>query len=424
MLRETHRLDPTRVRADFPILARDVNGRPLVYLDSAATSQKPRPVIQALVDYYERTNASVHRGAHRLAEEATEAYEGARARVATFLGADDPRGVVFTRNATEAINLVAWSWGRANLRPGDELVVTGMEHHSNLVPWQLVAEATGARLRVVPVLPESGQLDPRALWRLLAARPRILALTHCSNVLGTLNPVAAIARVAHARGALVLVDAAQSAPHMPLDVAALGADFVALSAHKMCGPTGIGVLWGRPELLEAMPPFLAGGAMVDEVWPENATWATIPTRFEAGTPSAADAVAFAAALDYLDGLGMALVRAHEVDLMSYALARLAELPWVRVYGPAGAEQRGGVLSFNLFADADQHPDELIHPHDVATVLDAAGVAVMAGHHCCQPLMRALGVPATVRASFYVYNGRDDVDALVDGIVAVRERFAR
>src|SRR5262245_26235994 len=417
MLLERRRLDPARVRLDFPILSRHVDGRRLVYLDSAATSQKPRAVIRALVDYYEQRNASVHRGAHRLAEEATAAYEGARARVAAFLGADDPRGVVFTRNATEAINLVASSWGRASLRPDDEVVVTGMEHHSNLVPWQVVTAATGARLRVVPVLPGRGQLELGVLRRLLGERTRLVALTHCSNVLATINPVEEIARAAHAVGALVLIDAAQSAPHMPLDVGALGADFLALSGHKMCGPTGIGVLWGRPELLDAMPPFLTGGSMVGEVWHQRATWAGIPARFEAGTPNVADAVAFGAALDYLDGLGMERVRAHEVDLMTYALSRFAELPWAHVYGPTGAEHRGGVLAFNLFAHGRQDPDELIHPHDVGTVLDAAGVAIRAGHHCCQPLMRALGVPATARASIYVYNDRDDVDALVDGLVA-------
>jgi cysteine desulfurase/selenocysteine lyase len=424
MLLERPGLDPARVRADFPILAREVNGRHLVYLDSAATSQKPRAVIRALVGYYERSNASVHRGAHRLAEEATGAYEGARARVARFLGADDPRGVVFTRNATEAINLVAWSWGRANLRPDDEVVVTAMEHHSNLVPWQLVAGATGARLRVVPFLPDGGQLDLGVLRRLLGDRTRLVALTHCSNVLGTINPVAEIARAAHAVGALVLVDAAQSAPHMPLDVSALGADFLALSGHKMCGPTGIGALWGRPELLEEMPPFLTGGSMVREVRCERATWAEAPARFEAGTPNVADAVAFGAALDYLDGLGMARVRAHGVELVHYALSRLAELPWLRVYGPARAGDRGGVLAFNLFADGRHDPEGLIHPHDVGTVLDGHGIAIRAGHHCCQPLLRALGAPATARASFYVYNGTDDVDALVDALVACHGRFAR
>jgi cysteine desulfurase/selenocysteine lyase len=423
MLLERPELDASRLRADFPILGREVNGRRLVYLDSAATSQKPRAVIRALVDYYETTNANVHRGAHRLAAEATEAYEGVRAKVARFIGAPAASEIVFTKNATEAINLVAWSWGRANLGPDDEVVVTEMEHHSNLLPWQLVAGQCGARLRVVPVLPESGQFDLDAVAAILGPRTKIVALTHCSNVVGTINPVADIARAAHAWGALVFVDAAQSAPHMPLDVASLGADFTAFSAHKMLGPTGVGVLWGRADLLAAMPPFITGGSMVAEVSTDRLRWADPPTRFEAGTPNVADVVAFGAALDYLEGLGMARVRAHEVELIGRALDRLEAVPGLRIYGPRRPEERSGLVSFNLYADALDDPDGLIHPHDVSTVLDAAGVAVRAGHHCCQPLARVLGVPATVRASLYVYNTPEDVDALVDALQACRRLFA-
>ena len=422
MLLERDLLDTARVRADFPILGREVDGRRLVYLDSAATAQKPRAVLDAVVGYYENHNANVHRGAHRLAEEATGLYEGARVWLAAFLGAD-PRGVVFTRNTTEAINLVARSWGDAALGPGDEIVVTEMEHHSNLVPWQMAARMTGARLRVVPVVPETGRLEMAALEAPLGARTRLVAVTHCSNVLGTVNPVAEIARLAHARGALVLVDAAQSAPHLPIDCDALGADFLALSAHKMCGPMGIGALVARPELLDAMPPFLGGGSMIEEVWADRAIWAEGPARFEAGTPNVADAVGWAAALEYLGAIGMEELHQHECELTGYALARLAALPWVRVYGPPTTERRVGVLSFNVFADGHQRPDDLIHPHDVGSVLDAHGVAVRTGHHCCQPLMRALDVPATVRASLYLYNDNSDVDALVDGLAAARELLA-
>jgi cysteine desulfurase/selenocysteine lyase len=413
-------LDVATIRADFPILARRVNGRPLVYLDSAATAQKPRAVIDAIVRYYEENNANVHRGAHTLADEATDAYEAARAKVAAFLGAADPRGLVFTRNATEAINLVAQAWGGAVLAPGDEIVATEMEHHSNLVPWQMIAAATGARLRVAPVRPEAGELDLDRLFGLLGERTRLVALTHCSNVLGTINPVERIAAAARARGALVLVDAAQSAPHLPIDVAALGADFVALSAHKLCGPMGVGALWARPELLAAMPPVLGGGSMIREVWSTHATWADAPARFEAGTPSVADAIGFGAAVDYLGGVGMGRIRAHEVELTGYALARLGELPGLRLYGPTEGGARSGVVSFNLFDDRGA----LIHPHDVGTVLDAAGIAIRVGQHCAQPLMHRLGVPATARASFYLYNTLDEVDALVEGLVECRRIFAR
>jgi cysteine desulfurase/selenocysteine lyase len=416
-------LDLAGVRRDFPILARRVHGKPLVYLDNAATSQKPRSVIDALVRFYEEYNANVHRGVHTLGDLATEAYEGARVKLARFVGADDRRGVVFTRNTTEAINLVAQAWGRANLGPGDELVTTEMEHHSNLVPWQLIAAATGARLRVVPVRVEDGTLDPEELAAAIGPRTKLVAVTHGSNVLGTINPVRAIADVVHAHGALLLVDAAQSVPHMPVDVRALGADFLAFSGHKMCGPTGIGVLWARPELLDAMPPFLGGGSMIREVWNDRATWAEIPARFEAGTPNIADAIALGAAVDYLESVGMANVRTHEVALTRYALDRLAALGDVRVYGPTDTAQRGGVVAFNLHGDLARPEETLIHPHDVGTVLDAEGIAIRAGHHCCNPLMRRLGVTATARASFYLYNTTDEVDRLVDGLVRCRKLFA-
>jgi cysteine desulfurase/selenocysteine lyase len=413
-----HRLDVGAVRADFPILARHVNDRPLVYLDSAATSQKPRRVIEALVDYYEHHNANVHRGVHQLADEATDAYESARERIARFIGAPDPRSLVFTRNATEAINLVARAWG-GSLRPGDEIVTTEMEHHSNLVPWQQLAEASGATLHVVPVRPETADLDLARLSEWVGPRTRLVALTHCSNVLGTINPVEEVAAIAHAAGSLVLVDAAQSAPHMPLDVSRLGADFVAFSGHKMCGPTGIGALWARAQLLESMPPFLSGGSMIDEVTINHATWAEIPARFEAGTPSIADAIGFGAAVDYLSELGMANVRAHELELTAYALARLADVPGLRIYGPPAGDGRAGVVSFNLYDGAD-----LIHPHDVGTVLDAAGIAIRVGQHCCQPLMRRLEIPACARASFYLYNTAEEVDRLVDGLHECRRLLTR
>jgi cysteine desulfurase/selenocysteine lyase len=414
-------LDAVRCRADFPILARSVNDKPLVYLDSAATSQKPRVVIDALVRYYEETNANVHRGAHTLAEEATTAYEDARAKVARFIGAADANQIVFTRNTTESINLVAQSWGRANLRPGDEIVATEMEHHSNLVPWQMMAAATGATLRVAPVRADDGVLYFDALAAMVGPRTRLVAVGHASNVLGTINPIRPIADLAHAHGALLLVDGAQSVPHMPVDVGALGADFLAFSGHKMCGPTGIGVLWGRPELLDAMPPFLGGGSMIREVWNDRATWAEPPARFEAGTPNIADAIALGTAIDYLEGVGMKAIRAHSIELTRYGLDRLRAIGGVRVYGPANAAERVGVISFNLYGDLTR-PETLIHPHDLGTVLDGEGIAIRTGHHCCNPLMRRLEVPATARASFYLYNTPSDVDRLVDGLIACRELF--
>ena len=405
-------LDVAAVRRDFPILGRKVHGKRLVYLDNAATSQKPQQVIESLVNFYSTTNANIHRGIHALAEESTAAYENARSKTAHFIGHPDPRGIVFTRNATEAINLVRYTWGKANVRSGDEVIITIMEHHSNFVPWIMLANETGAILRHALVAAD-GTLDAAHLKSLFNRRTKLVAFSHVSNVLGCITPAREIADAAHQAGAMVLLDAAQSAPHMPVDFAALGCDFMAFSSHKMMGPTGVGVLAARTEVLEAMEPFMGGGSMIKEVLPNRAVWADIPARFEAGTPNVADVIAFAVALDYLDGLGMANVRAHEVELTRYALGRLRAIPGLTLFGPAEPERRGGVISF---------VDGKIHPHDLATVLDREGVAVRAGHHCAQPLMRHLGQVATARASFYAYNDRDDADALVEAILKARKFF--
>jgi cysteine desulfurase / selenocysteine lyase len=407
-------LDVERIRADFPILQRQVNGRPLIYLDNAATTQKPRQVIDALVDFYTNTNANVHRGVHTLSVESTDLYEAARERIGRFVGARSPEEIVFVRNTTEALNLVAVSWGRANLKPGDEILATTLEHHSNLVPWQRVAQETGARLRLVH-LTADGTVDLDDLRQLLGPRTRAVAIAHASNVLGTISDLADISELAHRFGAIVVADGAQSVPNIPTDVYSLGVDFLAFSGHKMLGPTGIGGLWGRRELLEDMPPFLGGGGMIREVFEDRATWAPLPEKFEAGTPNIADAIAFGVAVDYLDALGMHRVRAHEVDVAGYALERLASMPDVAVYGPRDPEMRTGVVSFNL---------DGVHPHDAGTVLDEAGIAVRAGHHCCQPLHRILDVAATLRASFYIYNSRDEVDALVDAMATARRLYRR
>ncbi len=411
-------LDVARVRKDFPILDRTVRGgRPLVYLDSANTSQKPRQVIDTLTEFYERHNANIHRATHELGEEATEAYEGARIKVARFVGAADETEVVFTKNVSEAINLVAYSIGNATagrlrLGPGDEVVITEMEHHSNIVPWQLLCERTGARLRWFGVT-QDGRLDLSQADELINERTRVVAVTHQSNVLGTINPVSDVADRAHAVGALVLVDAAQSVPHGLMDVGSLGADIVGFTGHKMCGPTGIGALWARRELLEEMPPFLGGGEMIETVWMERSTFAPPPHKFEAGTMPIAQAVGLGAAADYLTEVGLEAVQAHEQDLLRHALAALGEVDGLRILGPTQAVDRGGAVSFTL---------EGIHPHDVSQVLDDGGVAVRAGHHCAWPLHRALGVQASTRASFYLYNTEDEVDALVDGIRRAQKFF--
>jgi len=407
-------LDVQRIREDFPILERQVYGKPLVYLDNAATSQKPRQVIDALVDYYENYNANIHRAVHCLGEEATAAYEEARAKVAKFINAPSPESIIFTRNTTEAINLVAYTWGRANVREGDEILLTQMEHHSNLIPWQRLAAEKGASVRYIE-LTDSQTLALDGLENLFDARTRIAAMPHVSNSLGTINPVEKIAAEARRNGTLFLVDGAQGAPHLPVDVQAIGCDFYAFSAHKMLGPTGVGVLYGRPELLEEMEPFLGGGEMIRKVTYEGATWNDLPWKFEAGTPNIADVIAFGAAIDYLDHLGMENVREHEVEITDYALTRLSQLEGIVMYGPPDPRERGGVVSFN-FGD--------LHPHDIGTVLDHHGVAIRAGHHCTQPLMRTLGVSGTARASFYVYNTPEEVDVLVEALEATRDFFKR
>ncbi len=402
--------DVDKIRGDFPLLSQSPQGRRLVYLDNAATTQKPAVVIEAIGRFYETCNANVHRGAYALAEAATEAYERARRRVARFLHAPGPEGIIFTRNATEAINLVAYSWGLSQLKPGDEILLTEMEHHSNLVPWHLVAARTGARIRAVP-LREDYELDLEAFYRLLSARTRLVALVHVSNVLGTINPVREFVQAAHDLGALVLVDGAQAVPHMPVDVQELGVDFYAFSGHKICGPTGIGVLYGRPELLEAMPPFLGGGDMINEVWVDRSTYAELPHKFEAGTPHLAGAVGLEVALDYVEGIGLDRIGAWSRRLADRAARELSSIPGVRVYRP---REGSGVVSFTLAG---------VHAHDLATVLDAEGVAIRAGHHCAQPLMRRLGLQATARASFYLYNTEEEVEALLEAVRKAARLFA-
>lgn len=406
--------DLSSLRADFPIMSSLMNGKPLVYLDSAATSQKPRVVIDALADYYGRYNANIHRGIYAIAEEATQAHEGARSRVARFIGASDSAEVIFTRNTTEAINLVAHSWGRANIRAGDEIVLTEMEHHSNLIPWLFLSQETGAVLKHIP-FDDDGYLDMEAARRLITSRTKLVSVVHGSNVLGTINPVKDLARMAHAHGALILIDAAQSVPHLGVDVAELECDFLAFSSHKMLGPTGMGALWARSDILESMPPFLGGGEMIGQVFLDRATFNDLPWKFEAGTPNIADAIAWGVAVDYLEQVGMQAIREHEIDLTEYALERLGEEPDVVLYGPRDAKRKGGVVAFNL---GD------VHSHDVAAVLDAEGICIRVGHHCCQPLMRRLGVPGTARASFYLYNTREEIDALVAGLGRVRAIFGR
>ena len=410
MTKETP-LDTAAIRAQFPILSREVHGRPLVYLDNAATTQKPQSVIDALANYYSTMNANIHRGLHTLAEEATAAYEDVRKQVAEFIRASSHREVVFTRNTTESLNLLAYTLG-ARLRPGDEIVLTSAEHHSNLVPWQLVAQRTGAVLRFIE-LNDDQQIDVDTARAAINANTRIVSIVHMSNVLGSIAPVAEISEMARSVGATMIVDAAQSAPHLPIDVAKLGVDYLAFSAHKMLGPTGVGVLWGRQELLADLDPFLGGGEMISVVTREESSWAALPHKFEAGTPNIADVVAFGAAIEFLNDVGMDAIAAHDADLTGYAVEQLSRLEGLDIYGPSDPAERSAVVAFN-YRD--------IHSHDVATILDRSGIAVRAGHHCAQPLMRTLGVPATARASFYLYNERSEVDALVDGLLEAGERF--
>ncbi len=409
---QPEKLDVDRLKADFPIMGQSARGKPLVYLDSAASSQKPSVVIDALAEFYRTSNANIHRGVYELSEKATAAYDDARAKVASLINAGSPRECIFTRNTTEAINLVASSWGRANLNEGDEIVLTILEHHSNIVPWQIIAKERGAKLRYVDI-DGDGRLALDQLDGYLASgRVKLVAATHVSNSLGTINPVRQIIDGAHTAGALVLIDGAQSVPHMPVDVQALGADFLAFSGHKMLGPLGVGVLYGRRALLESMPPYMGGGDMIRTVDLYGSTYADLPEKFEAGTPSVADAVGLGAAIDYLNRVGLPAVRQHEKDVVRYALATLREVPDVTLYGPEG-DDRAGVVSFSV---GD------VHPHDIASILDGEGIAVRAGHHCTQPLMNRLGVIATTRASFYLYNDEADVDHLVDGIMTVRRVF--
>lgn len=405
-------LDVARIKRDFPILNQQVHGHRLVYLDNAATSQKPQSVIDAITAYYKRQNANIHRGLHFLAEEATAAYEQTREHAARFIGGVDRQEIVFTRGTTEGINLLAYTWGEENIGEGDEIVISEMEHHANLVPWVMLAQRKGATLRRIP-LTVCGHLDLSNIDDIITSRCKLLAISHMSNVLGTINPVAELAEKAHKVGALVLADGAQAAPHMPVDVRDLGVDFYALSSHKMLGPTGVGVLYGRKELLDQMPPFNFGGEMIDQVYFDKVTWAELPHKFEAGTPDIANVVAFDAALTYLEQLGMENIRRHEIELTAYALERLSELEGLELQGPREAEQRGGAVSF---------VDPNIHPHDISTFLDSRGVAVRAGHHCCQPLMRLMGIVATARASLYVYNDEADVDALVEALKEMRSYF--
>lgn len=400
------------LRADFPILDRLVNGKRLAYLDSAATTQKPAQVIEAVSDYYRNHNSNVHRGAYTLAEEATTAYEGARGKVARFIGADSSDEVIFTRGTTSALNMVAYGWGLNRLTAGDRILLTVMEHHANVVPWQIIAKHTGAEL-VYLELDDDYQVDLSSLDQVIDERVKIVSVSGMSNVTGSIGPVAELVEAARKIGAISIVDAAQSVPHLPTDVSTMGADFIAFSAHKMLGPTGVGALWGRREILEQMEPAEGGGEMITDVQLYESKWAPIPHKFEAGTPPIAQAVGFGAAIDYLDKIGMTEVRNHEIDITQYALDRLLEIPDLTVVGPRDIAARGGTISFEL---GD------VHPHDVATILDQEGVAVRAGHHCAKPLLRYLNVPATARASFYVYTTREDIDQLVTGLHRARELF--
>ena len=404
--------DAERIRAEFPILAQEVNGRPLVYLDNGATSQKPRRVIDAICRYYESDNANVHRGLHALSERATNAYEGARDTVRAFLNAADRREIVFVRGATEGLNLVAQSWARPRLGPGNDVVITTMEHHSNIVPWQIACRQTGARLRVAPIH-DSGEFDMEAFTDLVGERTRIVAVAHVSNALGTVNPVAEIVETAHAAGAVVVLDGAQAAPHCVVDVRALGCDFYVLSSHKCYGPTGMGVLYGRADLLEEMEPYQGGGDMIRTVSFEESTWNDLPYKFEAGTPNIAGAIGLGSAVEFMTELGLDAIAAHEHDVLEYATEALGELDGIRIIGTA--PEKAGILSFVV---------EGVHPHDVGTIVDRHGVAIRAGHHCAMPLMRRYGVPATSRASLALYNTRADIDALVESLRKVKEIFDR
>ncbi len=404
--------DVNHIRQDFPILNREVRpGVKLVYLDTTATSQKPEVVIEAMNTFYRHSNANIHRGVHTLAEEATGMYEKARVKIAKFINAGSPHQVIYTRNTTESINLVAYTWARANLKPGDLIILTEMEHHSNLVPWHILAAERGVRLEFIPVT-DDGLLDLDVYRMLLKQNPRLVSFTHMSNVLGTITPAAEIIKMAHEAGAITVLDGAQSVPHTKVDVQALDVDFMAFSAHKMCGPTGIGALYGKTKLLEDMPPFLGGGDMIKEVKLRSFRPNTIPSKFEAGTPAIAESVGFGAAVDYLSSIGMDEIAGHEHEIIEYALERLEEVPGLKIFGPS-ASQKGGVASFTF---------EGVHPHDVAQILDRDGIAVRAGHHCAQPLHEKFGISATTRASFYLYSTKEEVDTLINGLYNVKKVF--
>lgn len=406
-------MDIKAIRSQFPILDQEVNGKPLVYLDSAATSQKPLSVIESIEKYYREYNSNVHRGVHTLGTKATDGFEGARDKVRKFINAASREEVIFTRGTTTSLNIVASSYGRANCKEGDEIVITYMEHHSNLIPWQQVAKATGATLKYIP-LQEDGTITLEDVENTITERTKIVAITHVSNVLGTINPIKEIAKIAHANGAVIVVDGAQGAPHVKVDVQDLDVDFYALSSHKMCGPTGIGVLYGKKELLEQMEPVEFGGEMIDFVNLYDSTWKELPWKFEAGTPSIAQAIGLGAAIDFLEEIGMENVHQHEYNLVEYALKTLSEIEGVTIFGPLDAAKKGGVVTFNI---------DGVHPHDVSTALDMEGIAIRAGHHCAQPLMKVLNQTATARASFYLYNTKEDIDALAAGLVKAKEFFS-
>ncbi|MGQ9617635.1 MAG: cysteine desulfurase [Candidatus Aminicenantia bacterium] len=405
-------MDVKKIREDFPILKTETRGKKLVYLDNSATTQRPVQVIEAINNYYRRFNSNVHRGVYYISEEATKLYEEARAKVAKFINAENPRTIIFTRNTTEAINLVAYSWGRENIKEGDEIILTEMEHHSNLIPWQLLAREKNAKLKFIPVN-DNGLLEIEKLSSLLTHETKILALTHVSNVLGTINLVDEIIKTAHDNGTIVLIDGAQSVPHMPVDVKKMDCDFLAFSGHKMLGPMGIGVLYGKEKILDEIPPFLGGGEMISQVWLDRATWNEIPWKFEAGTPNVEGAIGLGAAIDYLESIGMEKIREEEKKLTAYAMERIKEIEGIKIYGPLNSELKSGVISFNF---------ENIHPHDVGSILDYEGVAVRVGTHCAEPLMRRFKTSAMVRASFYIYNIFEEIDIMINALKKVKEIF--
>jgi len=426
-------LNVQKIREDFPILNQKINDKPLAYLDNGATSQKPKVVIDAIMNYYHWYNSNIHRGIHTLSERATEAYENVRKLVEDFIHADSPEEIIFTRNATEAVNLVAYGWGRKNISVGDEILLTEMEHHSNLIPWQILAKEKKAVLRFIPIT-ENFTLDLDRIEDLITSKTKLVAVTQMSNVLGTINPVKKIAEIAHSAGALLLIDGSQGVPHSGINVSDVNCDFLAFTAHKMLGPTGVGILYGKKHILDEMDPFIGGGSMILEVWQDRATWNKVPYKFEAGTPNIADVIGFGEAIKYLQKIGMGNVREHEKELTAYALKRLSEIEDLTIYGPKNPELQGGIVSFNFSAKGGSLPDKTrqagdsvgidIHPHDVGTIVDQEGVAIRAGHHCCQPLMRKLGIPGTARASFYIYNTKGEIDQLVSALTKVKGVFTR